>query len=318
MHDAPRPEPADGQVCIEVHYVGLNYAEILSRKGLYGWAVKRPYILGMECSGVIESTGPGVPQSRVGERVMVGAQYGSYAEYMTVSEDQTMPAVPEFNLAENAAFPVNYLTAWVGLVELARIHPGDRVLVTAAAGGVGTAVVQIASTLGCRVTGVVGSEEKYRFVKSNGAHDVMTYNDLLSRAAETSNYSVAIEVVGGAVYRRALKLLRPYGRMVLLGYASLDLKFLNPISWYRALRDIPRVRIMNLVQQSVGIFSSHLGYLFKNRELMKKTFTNLKAFVSENKIRPCIDKIFDFDQAAQAHAYFESRKNRGKILLKVK
>jgi len=248
----------------------------------------------------------------------VGAQYGSYAEYLTVFQDQAIPAILGYNLAESAAFPVNYMTAWIGLVELARIRSHDIVLVTAAAGGVGTATVQLASSMGCHVLGAVGSEKKIPFVKANGATDVLTYNKLRDHTATSAGFSVVMEVVGGDVFRVAQSLLRPYGRMVVLGYASLDLKFWNPLSWYRTLRDIPRPKIMTLAQQSTGFFSSHLGYLFEHKELMKNTFINLKAHVREKKVHPCIDKIYDFDEAAQAHAYFESRKNRGKILLKIK
>jgi NADPH:quinone reductase-like Zn-dependent oxidoreductase len=248
------PEPSQGQVRVEVHYIGLNYAEILSRKGLYGWAPKRPYVLGMECVGEIDAVGPSVPKNVIGEQVMVGTQYGCYAEYVTVPRDQVITVIPRYSLAESAAFPVNYLTAWVGLVELGRICSEDNVLITAAAGGVGTAAVQLASAQGCRVSGLVGSEGKKSFVIENGAQNAATYDEFILSESKQSTYSLVIEVVGGKVFRSALRSLSPYGRIIVLGYAGLDLKLWNPLSWYHAIRDIPRAKIMTLAERSIGLF----------------------------------------------------------------
>jgi synaptic vesicle membrane protein VAT-1 len=139
LREIPDPLPGAGHVRVRVEAIGVNFAEVLSRRGLYGWAPGMPYTLGMEATGTIDRLGAGVENRAVGERVIVGAQHGAYAERIVVPERQALPAIPGFSTEENAAVAVNYLTAWVALVEMARLRPSDRVLVTAAAGGGGTA-----------------------------------------------------------------------------------------------------------------------------------------------------------------------------------
>ena len=141
LSDVPSPEPGPGQVAVRVEAIGINYAEVLSRKGLYGWAPKRPYVPGMEAVGTIETLGLGVSDRQVGERVICGMQYGAYAERLVIPANRPLPAFTNFSLEENAAFAVNFLTAWVALMEMARLRSTDRVGITAAAGGVGTAAV---------------------------------------------------------------------------------------------------------------------------------------------------------------------------------
>ncbi|MFQ5786799.1 MAG: zinc-binding alcohol dehydrogenase family protein [Thermodesulfobacteriota bacterium] len=117
------PIPGKGEVCVKMYYIGINYAEILSRRGLYSWAVKRPYILGMEGSGVIEEVGQGVDNTRIGQRVMIGTKHGTYAEKIVVPERRAIPALENFSMEENASFLVNYMTAWVSLFSMAKMKP---------------------------------------------------------------------------------------------------------------------------------------------------------------------------------------------------
>ncbi|HYR09543.1 MAG TPA: alcohol dehydrogenase catalytic domain-containing protein, partial [Longimicrobium sp.] len=175
VRDVPDPVPGAGEVRVRVEAIGINFAEILSRKGLYGWAPAMPYTPGMEATGTIDALGAGVEGRAIGERVIVGAQYGAYAERMVVPERQALPAIPGFSTEENAAVAVNYLTAWVALMEMARLRPTDRVLVTAAAGGVGTAAVQIATRSGCAAVGMAGSDAKLEQIRALGAESAVNY-----------------------------------------------------------------------------------------------------------------------------------------------
>ncbi len=160
VRDLPDPAPGAGEVVVRLTAIGVNYAEVLSRKGMYGWAPPRPYVLGMEGTGEVEAVGEGVSPAQRGQRVIVGAQSGCYAERVRVPAHQALPAIEGFSDEENAAFAVNSLTAWVALFEMARLRPTDTVLVTSAAGGVGSAAVQLALRLGCPVVGAVGSRAK--------------------------------------------------------------------------------------------------------------------------------------------------------------
>jgi NADPH:quinone reductase-like Zn-dependent oxidoreductase len=319
VSDVPEPVPGPGEVRVHLGYSGINYAEVLSRKGLYVWAPKRPYILGMEGAGVIDGVGDGVDPARVGREAMVGTQYGCYAEKVVVPEERAIPAIESFTLEENAAFPVNYMTAWVALAELARVAEGEKVLVTAAAGGVGTAAVQLAARYGCEVYGLVGSREKLDLVRSLGAREVLSYrdSDCFERLrAVSGGVDVVLETVGGRVYRESQSLLNPFGRLVVAGFASLDLKRWNPLSWWRTWRDLPRAKVGELAEASTGVMATHLGYLLNEPARLQAIFERLRAFVSDKGIKPVVGKIFPFEDVAEAHAFVESRRSVGKVLLR--
>jgi NADPH2:quinone reductase len=319
--EANEPRPGRGEVLVSVSFAGVNYAEILSRKGLYGWAPKRPYILGMECSGVIEAVGEGVSPSRIGERVMAGAKHGCYAERIAVPGTSAVPVPAGYSMEEGAAFLVNYMTAWVCLFRMARLQAGEKLLVTAAAGGVGTAAVKLASSAGVEVYGMAGSAEKCVLVESLGAVRCFNYRnedafkELLS---ETGFVAAVLEVVGGKVYRRSLDVLTPFGRVVVAGFACLDLDWRNPLSWFRTWRDIPRANVGMMAERSIAVMSSHLGFLLDREPgVMTDVYAALEKFALENGIRPVVGKVFPLEDASSAHAYVESRKSTGKVLLKV-
>ena len=317
--ELPEPDPGAGEVRVHLRYTGINYAEILSRKGLYQWAPRRPYVLGMEGSGVIDSVGAGVDRSRVGQMVMVGTQYGCYAEKVVVPEERAIPTIDTYTMEENAAFGVNYMTAWVALMELARLQERENVLITAAAGGVGTAAVQLAAKHGCQVYGLAGSLEKVDLVRSLGAAAALDYtgphwHERLEELA--GGFDVVLETVGGNVYKSCFELLNPFGRIVVAGFASLNLKRWNPASWWRTWRDMPRAKLLDLARASTGIMATHLGYLLDEPARLRAVFERLSAFVRERGIRPVIGRVFPFEDVSEAHAFVESRRSVGKVLLK--
>ena len=319
--EVKEPKPGSGEVRIKINYAGINYAEILSRKGLYGWALKRPYILGMEASGIIDELGSGISNLKVGQKVMVGTKCGTYAEKIVVPGERVVPVLETYSMEESASFLVNYMTAWVSLVKMAKISPGDNVLITAAGGGVGTAAVQIASRFGCRVYGMAGSEEKIELIKSFGATNGYNYRDpncFIDLLGDTGGVDIVLEMVGGRVFKKSLDVLNPFGRLVVAGFASLDLKKWNPLSWIQTWRDIPRVNVGKLAQKSVAVMSSHLGYLLEEEpKQMEYILSDLKDFVEKHNIKPVIGKVFPFEGASQAHRYIESRQSYGKVLLKI-
>ena len=322
LSNQPEPQPGENEVRVAVQAIGINYADILSRKGLYGWVPKQPYIPGMEACGVIESVGVGVDPQRLGEKVIVGTQAGAYAEMVVVPQAQALPAVAGYSTTENAAFAVNYMTAWVGLFELARMHPGDVVLVHAAAGGVGTAAVQLAKQSGNTVYGTAGSDEKIELLKKLGVDLAVNYRrtdfvKAIREATGGAGVDVVCELVGGEVFRKSLELLKPFGRMVVMGFASLNLKKWNPFSWWRTWRDIPRAGVARMGIGSFGVMSSHLGYLLKDPETLQAVWERLTTFTHAHDIRPVIGAVLPFADMAAAHRLMESRRSSGKIVLKL-
>jgi NADPH:quinone reductase-like Zn-dependent oxidoreductase len=321
LSELPDPEPESDEVRVRVRAIGVNYAEVLSRRGLYGWAPARPYILGMEAFGEIEALGPDARHRGLGEAVVVGAQHGCYAEAVCVPARQARPAVRGFSPEENAAFAVNFMTAWVALVEMARLRPTDRVLVQAAAGGVGSAAVGLAKAFGCTVYGAVGSDAKLETVRGLGADAVVNYrmpgwDRQLRELAEGSGVDVVLELVGGEVHRRSVELLAPLGRVVVAGFAeSLTHRRWNPLSWWRMWRSAPRMGLPRMAERSHGLLASHLGYLLRETELVERLWNALLGFVTEHGLRPIVGATFPLEQAAEAHALMESRRSTGKIVL---
>ena len=347
LRELPDPTPAAGEVAVQVEAIGINYAEVLSRKGLYGWAPPLPYVLGMEACGRIAALGEGVDRE-LDEPVIVGAQTGCYAERVVVSEAQALPTLPGYNLEENAAFAVNYMTAWVSLMEMARLRPDDRVLITAAAGGVGTAAVQIAGAFGCTVYGGVGSAAKFDLLRELGVDAAVSYGepgfaervraaadgrtagnrpyagvDAASRSAarardqDGGGVDVVLEVVGGDVFHDSMDLLAPFGRMVVAGFAGYELRRWNPLSWWRTWRDMPRADVVSLARNSRGVLASHIGYLLADPARMAALWADLTDFVREHDIRPHVGATFAFDDIPAAHRLMESRRSRGKIVVRL-
>lgn len=322
LSEVPTPAPEGDQVRVRVRTIGINYAEVLSRKGLYGWAPPLPYVPGMEAYGEIDAVGPAAGDRRVGEPVIVGAQRGCYAEQVCVPEHQARPAIASYSPVENAAFAVNYVTAWVSLFEMARLRPTDRVLVQAAAGGVGTAAVQLAKRFGCTVYGTAGSDGKVEALRGLGIDHAVNYRtrDFEQEVASLSggrSVDVVLELVGGEVYRKSLRLLAPFGRIVVAGFASLDLDRWNPLSWWRTWRAVPRADIQEMALRSYGVMATHVGYLLEEQARMSTLWDELTAFVREHGIRPVVDSTYPFEDIAKAHERLESRGHVGKIVVQV-
>jgi synaptic vesicle membrane protein VAT-1 len=320
VREVADPVPAAGEVRVRLEAIGVNYAEVLSRKGLYGWAPAKPYTLGMEAAGTIDAIGGGIQGREVGERVVIGAQQGAYAERIVVPERQALAAIPGFSIEENAAFPVNYLTAWVALMEMARLRPSDRVLITAAAGGVGTAAVQIATRFGCEVVGMAGSDEKLELIRRLGAGSAVNYRrgdfeERLRAAAGPERFDVVLEVVGGRVFRSVWPVLAPFGRVVVAGFASLSLQRWNPLSWLRTWRDLPRADIRTLAPPSHGLLATHIGYLLDDPPRLARVWRELTDFVTAHGIRPLVGATLSLDRMSDAHRLMESRRSVGKIVV---
>jgi NADPH:quinone reductase-like Zn-dependent oxidoreductase len=318
--DRPTPEPGPGEVAVRVEAIGVNYAEVLSRKGLYGWAPKRPYVPGMEAVGTVEALGPGVTAPRaVGERVICGMQFGAYAERVVVGEHRALSAMDGFSLEENAAYGVNFMTAWVALVEMARLRPSDRVAITAAAGGVGTAAVQIAAAHGCDVLGMAGSDAKLERVRALGAAHTVCYRrpdfEELLAAAAPAGLDVVLETVGGRVYRACLRRLANFGRLVVVGYAELDYSLWNPLSWWRAWRGAPRMNVMKAAMTSTGVMATHIGYLLPDEERLLRIWRDLTDFTRAHALRPVVGRTFGFEELPEAHRFMESRESVGKLVV---
>ncbi|MGB3468370.1 MAG: zinc-binding dehydrogenase [Cyclobacteriaceae bacterium] len=321
INEVPGPElQKTDDVLIKVEAIGINYAEVLSRKGQYSWAPPRPYVPGMECYGEVVAKGEDITHLKAGDKVIAGGQYGSYAEYKVASGHLVFPAVKKFSAEENAAFLVNFMTAWVVIDKQARLQQNEIALIHAAAGGVGTAAVQIAAAKGATVIGTAGSKEKLAIVKGLGAKRTINYRsedfyELIKR--EYGGVDMVLEVVGGDVYKKSVRLLKPFGRICVAGYASIPLNKWNPFTYWSTWKNAPKANIMNMAKGSQGLFATHIGYLTENKDLSGILFNEIKDFSIEREIRPVVGKIFSFDEIPEAQTFMEERKSHGKIVIKI-
>ena len=320
IHDVDEPQPDSQEVKVRISTIGLNYAEILSRRGQYSWAPKKPYTPGMEAYGEVVDKGAAVTSVKVGDKVIVGNQYGAYAEFICVPEHLVFAANEALSPEENAALVVNFMTAWVALKKQARLTVGESVLIQAAAGGVGTAAVQIAKAMGTKVYGTASRPEKLELIRGLGADVAINYaNEDFSQIIknEEGGIDCVLEVVGGEVFKKSVGLLKPFGRLVVIGFASISFKRGNPYTWWKTWRDAPKVNVMNMAQGSYGISASHIGYLTALPEVAKEAYAEMKEFINEHDIRPHVGRVFDFEDMPDAHRFMESRESMGKIVVKL-
>jgi NADPH:quinone reductase len=288
VQDVPEPEAGDGQVVIDVRAAGINFADVLIRLGRYPQMPDLPTVLGNEIAGEAE-----------GRRVMAFATgtSGGYAERVAVDR-RTLLTLPEkATFAEGAAFQMAFLTAWIPLTELARIGFGARVLVTAAAGAVGTAALQIVRTLNGQPVAAVGSDAKLELTRSLGAVEAVTYD----RLGELDPVDVVFDLVGGEVFRQTLALVKPLGTAIAVGYAGGLWEDVSP-TW--------------LVGRNIGVHGFYLGRLMQFRpDLVERAAQDVLRLWEGGVVRPVVGHELPFEQAGEAHRMIEERQTTGKVVL---
>jgi len=321
LENVSEPTPKTGEVRVKLISIGINYAEILSRKGLYGWAPHKPYILGMEGFGEIDDIGENVTGLHKGQKVIVGSQYGNYAEKIVVPANQLLKPFDHLTDEENTAIAVNGLTAWVALFELARLKKKDIILIQAAAGGVGSMAVKIAKANGNIVYGTASTKQKIQLLNQLGIDLAINYRlddfEEVILNHESKGVDVILEMVGGDVFKKSLKLLNPFGRIMVMGFASLNLKKWNPLSWWMTYNDVPKMSLKQMAENSQCMMASHLGYLLQKPDLLLSTWKKFSEFINKQQIKPVIGHVIDFDQLPKAHLLMESRTSHGKIVIKL-
>jgi NADPH2:quinone reductase len=300
--EVPTPEAGAGEVLVKVSVSGINFADTMMRRGTYGTKPKFPFIPGFEFSGVV--TKAAGPWSE-GDRVM-GMGASCYAEYVVAPAAALLPAPAGFSDEEAAAFPVIYLTAMAMLRLLVNAAEGESILITAAAGGVGTASIQLAKALGLTVIAAAGSEHKLALARSLGADLALNYTERdLTEPVKSFTGGRGVDIVfestGGDALDRDLALAAPFGRIVIFGAAG------GPS---------PDLNVMKLFRNSVSVAGFWLTTLTQNQDVMNAVVGELVELVDRHDIRPVIGGVYDLDQAARAWQDMEARHSTGKLLLK--
>jgi NADPH2:quinone reductase len=285
--DVPEPAP-DGKVLVRVRAAGVNFADVMVRRGVYPQMPELPAVLGSEIAGELED----------GTRVMaITSGGGGYAESAAVDRAQVVPLPEHASFAEGASFLLTFLTAYIPLTRQVRVRPGTTVLVYAAAGGVGSAAIQIARSLGAHVVAAVGSAEKLDVCRGLGADAAYVYGELPDDVAA----DVVLDPVGGELFASSFARLRPLGVVVAIGSAA--------GAW-------APVEPARLVGRNTGVVGFYLGRLLRHApELVGEAVGELLALWQTGAFSPLVGAELPLDEVEQAHELVESRRSVGKVVL---
>lgn len=321
VRETEDPEPGPGQVRIRVRGAGLCFAEVMAAQGLYPGAPKFPAVLGYEVAGVIDKVGPGADGRKAGRRVVALVRYGGHSDVVCVPEDRALAIPHGKDFTEAAAIPVNYLTAYHILFRTAHVEPGERVLVHMAAGGVGTAALQLCRAIGNVETFGTASAAKHPAIREEGCTHPVDYHATdyakeVKRLTGGEGVDVVLDPLGGADSRKGLKLLRPGGRLVTYGFANLTSGARrNPARVLRQTASMPLLTPLQLMNANKTVAGVHIGRLMSRTDLLTQELTEVLALWAAGTITPRIDTTVPFDKAADAHRRILSHGNTGKIVL---
>ena len=286
--EVPDPVAAEGQVVVQVRAAGINFLEILVRRGLYPQPPELPWVPGLEVAGEVD-----------GRRIVGLARQsgGGYAERAAVDEQWLFDLPSEATFEQGASFLMAFLTAWIPLTHQADVRPGSRVLVHAAAGGVGSAAVAVARLLGADVVATAGSAAKLELPRSLGAAECVTYGEL----DRVEPVDIVFDPVGGELFAPSLKLLRPLGVALEVGYAA--------GLW-------PQLEPALLVGRNIGLQGFYLGRLMSLQpDVVRRAALDLLRFWGDGLLQPVVGATFPLDEAAAAHRLVEERRSTGKVVL---
>jgi NADPH:quinone reductase-like Zn-dependent oxidoreductase len=309
------PPPGPGQLRIEVRAAGVNFADHLARVGLYPDAPKLPAIVGYEVAGTVTAVGDGVDPGRVGERVLAGTRFGGYAEIVNVTESDSVALPDSVSFEQGAAVPVNYATAWAGLHGYGSLQAGERVLIHAAAGGVGIAAIQFAKAAGAEIHGTA-SPGKHKKLAELGVDRAIDYRrDGWWKGLEP--YDLIMDALGGTSLRRSYGLLRPGGRLV--GYGISNMQEGEKRSVRRAApHALAMLRGFNLLDQlseSKTVIGLNMLKLWDDRGTLEPWITPLSKALNDGTASPIVHAAVPFDEAPEAHRILAARENIGKVVL---
>jgi NADPH:quinone reductase-like Zn-dependent oxidoreductase len=325
VQEMPDPPVGPGEVRIAVKAAGINFAETVARMGLYPDAPPLPCVMGYEVAGDVESVGEGVEDLKVGDPVFAGTRFGGHAELVTVPADLAFPLPQAFSYEEATAFPVNYVTAQAGLVTMGGLEEGDRVLVHAAAGGVGIAATQIAKLRGAEVFGTA-SASKHDAIREQGVDHAIDYRNLdyaeeVMRITGGEGVDVILDALGPTSARKGYKILRPGGCLIVYGASEVSTgETRNLLAVGRAVLTAPFATIpwwksVGIINENKGVFGLNMLHWLDTEGSLDRVIRPLMAELEKGSIRPVVSEVFRFDQAADAHRFIGERRNVGKVVL---
>ena len=299
------PIPNPHEVLVKVHACALNFGDLLLIKGSYQERPELPFVLGMEFSGEVVSVGAAVTSLVPGDRVHSYSGFGGLGEYVAVSADicHKIPATMSFS--EAAAFPVGYGTSHLALDYRARLQPGERLVVTGAAGGVGLTAVELGKLMGAEVVAIARGADKLETARKFGADHLLDSEttDLREAVKALGGADVVYDVVGGDQFRALMRATNPDGRLIPLGFAS---------------GDVPQIPANHLLVKNLTVIGYYWGgYSKVNPKVLGDSLQTLLGWWQEGHIQPHISHELPFEDANAALDLLRTRKATGKVVVRV-
>ena len=325
VQERPDPPVGAGEVRIAVKAAGINFADTLARTGLYPDSPKVPCVVGYEVAGEVESVGAGVESVKPGDRVLAGTRFNGQAELVTVPEKMVYALPERLSFEEGAAFPVNYATAQAGLVVMGGLEAGERVLIHAAAGGVGISATQIAKRIGAEVFGTA-SASKHDAIREQGVDHPIDYRtqDFVAEIRRLTNgegIDVAFDALGPSSFRKDYGLLRPGGRLIMYGASEVQSgETRNMSTALRTLAKSPFASMpwwkgLGIMNENKGVFGLNLLSWWDAEGSLDRVIEPLTSGLQSGELSPVVAASFPFDQAPDAHRFIAERRNVGKVVL---
>jgi NADPH:quinone reductase-like Zn-dependent oxidoreductase len=289
--------------------------------GLYPDAPKPPCVVGYEFAGDVESLGEGVDGFSPGDRVLGGCRFGGYAELVVVPANALFPLPEGWSYEEGASFPVNYSTAYAGVVRYGALRPGERFLIQAAAGGVGIAATQIAKQVGGEVYGTA-SPSKHEAIKGFGVDHAIDYRDkdfaeeVRRIAGEEQPLDLIMDAIGGKSFKKGYKLLRPGGRLVSFGASSAtEGQRRNIAQAVKMLAQTPRFNALRMMSDSKAVIGLNMLRIWDSKGSLDEYIDPLQDWMRSGAVKPVVAEAFPLEQGPDAHRFIHERRNVGKVVL---
>ncbi|NLX09227.1 MAG: zinc-binding dehydrogenase [Chloroflexi bacterium] len=319
--EGPLPEPGPGEVRVKVAAAGVNFADIMGRLGIYPDAPPIPYVPGYEVAGTIDAAGLEVDPACVGQDVVALLRFGGYSEYVCVPQAQTFPRPANLSMEQAAGFALAYLTAYGALVALAGIKPGEHVLIHSAAGGVGLAAIDICRRYDATIYGVA-SAGKHELLRARGVqHPIDREQDFereVKRLTQGRGVQIVMDSMGGWSWRKSYAALSAGGRLVICGVSNMAPgKRRSLWALVKMGVSIPWLRFnpVALANENKGVLGLNLGRLWDEIPLLRAWADDLLAWQAGGDLDVHVDRVFTFDEAAEAHRYIQERRSVGKVIL---
>jgi NADPH2:quinone reductase len=306
VEEVPEPTLVPGHVLVDVHEAGVSFPDVLMSRGLYQMRPDLPFVPGAECAGVVREAAPGSAFGP-GDRVAAFPVLGAFAETVAVPEAMVFPLPDDVSFATGAALPMNYLTMHFALTRRGRLERGEVVLVHGAAGGIGTAAIQLARALDARVIAVVSSADKVETARAAGAHDVVLADGFLSAARELTGgrgVDVVVDPVGGDRFTDSLRSLAPEGRLLVVGFTA---------------GQIPEVKVNRLLLGNLSVVGVGWGaFWMPDPGYLRTQWEAILPLLEAGALAPPLATSHPLDDVAAALAEIDERRALGKVTLTVR